>query len=203
MIGCAFGVVVVTLVAGVMAVGRLLGRPGGAYRFGQADPLRRGQRPVVSCRRTTASRLRRSGPLLGGAVSSTWEPPEETSSCSTSGRRGAHPAEARLRPAGGSTSPSRARACASSASTSVTTKSMHRPSSRSSAHLPQCGGQGQLPLLAFRDTLPPSAIPSTLVIDREGRMAASVLDEITEASLRDLVDHDRRRESPAPPQADG
>ena len=42
-------------------------------------------------------------------------------------------------------------------------------------------------LLAFRDTLPPSAIPSTLVIDREGRVAARVLDEVTETSLRDLV----------------
>ncbi len=42
-------------------------------------------------------------------------------------------------------------------------------------------------LLAFRDTLPPSAIPSTLVIDRKGRLAARVLDEVTETSLRDLV----------------
>jgi thiol-disulfide isomerase/thioredoxin len=42
-------------------------------------------------------------------------------------------------------------------------------------------------LLAFRDTLPPSAIPSTLVIDREGRVAARVLDEVTQKSLRDLV----------------
>jgi thiol-disulfide isomerase/thioredoxin len=42
-------------------------------------------------------------------------------------------------------------------------------------------------LLAFRNTLPPSAIPSTLVIDREGRLAARVLDEVTETSLGDLV----------------
>jgi thiol-disulfide isomerase/thioredoxin len=42
-------------------------------------------------------------------------------------------------------------------------------------------------LLAFRDTMPPSAIPTTLVIDREGRMAASIFGEITETSLRDLV----------------
>lgn len=42
-------------------------------------------------------------------------------------------------------------------------------------------------LLAFRDTLPPTSIPSTLVVDREGRLAASVLGRITEASLRDLV----------------
>lgn len=42
-------------------------------------------------------------------------------------------------------------------------------------------------LLAFRDTLPPAAIPSTLVIDREGRMAARVLGPIGEGSLRELV----------------
>jgi thiol-disulfide isomerase/thioredoxin len=42
-------------------------------------------------------------------------------------------------------------------------------------------------LLAFRDTLPPAAIPSTLVVDREGRVAARVLGEITETSLTDLV----------------
>ena len=42
-------------------------------------------------------------------------------------------------------------------------------------------------LLAFRETLPPAAIPSTLVIDRDGRVAARVLGEISETSLRDLV----------------
>lgn len=42
-------------------------------------------------------------------------------------------------------------------------------------------------MLAFRDTLPPNAIPTTLVIDREGRMAARVLGAITETSLRDLL----------------
>jgi thiol-disulfide isomerase/thioredoxin len=42
-------------------------------------------------------------------------------------------------------------------------------------------------LLAFRDTLPPTAIPSTLVVDREGRLAARILGPITEISLRDLV----------------
>lgn len=42
-------------------------------------------------------------------------------------------------------------------------------------------------MLAFRDTLPPNAIPTTLVIDRDGEMAARVLGEITEDSLRDLL----------------
>ncbi len=43
-------------------------------------------------------------------------------------------------------------------------------------------------LLAFRDTLPPAAIPSTLVVDREGRMAARVLGEMSQQSLSDLVE---------------
>jgi thiol-disulfide isomerase/thioredoxin len=42
-------------------------------------------------------------------------------------------------------------------------------------------------LLAFRETLPPAAIPSTLVVDRNGDMAARVIGPITETSLRDLV----------------
>jgi thiol-disulfide isomerase/thioredoxin len=42
-------------------------------------------------------------------------------------------------------------------------------------------------MLAFRDTLPPAAIPTTLVIDREGWVAARVLGAITEPSLRDLI----------------
>ncbi len=42
-------------------------------------------------------------------------------------------------------------------------------------------------LLAFRDTLPANAIPSTVVIDRKGRVAASVLGEISRTTLYDLV----------------
>ncbi len=41
-------------------------------------------------------------------------------------------------------------------------------------------------LLAFRGTLPPSAIPSTVVIDAQGRVAASILGEVP--SRRTLVD---------------
>ena len=37
-------------------------------------------------------------------------------------------------------------------------------------------------LLAFRGTLTPNAIPSTLVIDKKGRIAASILGEVTRAS---------------------
>jgi thiol-disulfide isomerase/thioredoxin len=44
-------------------------------------------------------------------------------------------------------------------------------------------------LLAFRDTLPPEAIPSTLVIDEQGRAAARVLGTVDTGTLVGLV-HD-------------
>jgi thiol-disulfide isomerase/thioredoxin len=43
-------------------------------------------------------------------------------------------------------------------------------------------------LLAFRGTLSPNAIPSTVIVDRQGRVAASVLGEITRTTLYDLVE---------------
>lgn len=43
-------------------------------------------------------------------------------------------------------------------------------------------------LLAFRGTLTPNSIPSTVIIDEEGRVAASVLGEISKTTLYDLVD---------------
>jgi thiol-disulfide isomerase/thioredoxin len=43
-------------------------------------------------------------------------------------------------------------------------------------------------LLAFRGTLTPSSRPSTLVLDREGRVAARVLGKVDATTLRDLVD---------------
>jgi thiol-disulfide isomerase/thioredoxin len=43
-------------------------------------------------------------------------------------------------------------------------------------------------LLAFRGTLTPNSVPSTVVIDPQGRVAASVLGEITRTTLEDLVD---------------
>jgi thiol-disulfide isomerase/thioredoxin len=46
-------------------------------------------------------------------------------------------------------------------------------------------------LLGFADSLPPSAIPSTLVIDDKGRVAARVLGGITAATLADLVEQVR------------
>jgi thiol-disulfide isomerase/thioredoxin len=43
-------------------------------------------------------------------------------------------------------------------------------------------------LLAFRGTLPPSSRPSTLVLDRQGRVAARVLGKVDASTLSDLVD---------------
>nr|WP_152471900.1 TlpA disulfide reductase family protein [Nocardiopsis gilva] len=40
---------------------------------------------------------------------------------------------------------------------------------------------------AFRDTVPPQAIPSTIVIDHEGRIASAVVGETTYNQLTDLV----------------
>ena len=45
---------------------------------------------------------------------------------------------------------------------------------------------GQL-LLAFSDTLPPSSIPSTLVIDRQGQLAARLLGPTTFTELKRVV----------------
>ncbi|MFT3876785.1 MAG: TlpA disulfide reductase family protein [Propioniciclava sp.] len=42
-------------------------------------------------------------------------------------------------------------------------------------------------LLKFASHLPASAIPSTVVVDREGRIAARILGETTETTLRELV----------------
>ncbi len=43
-------------------------------------------------------------------------------------------------------------------------------------------------LLQFRGTLPPQAIPSTLIIDADGGIAARVIGPITEVRLRELLD---------------
>jgi thiol-disulfide isomerase/thioredoxin len=42
-------------------------------------------------------------------------------------------------------------------------------------------------LLAFAGELPPSAIPSTLIIDREGRLAVRVLGEVSKITLVDMI----------------
>ena len=43
-------------------------------------------------------------------------------------------------------------------------------------------------LLVFAGTLPPSAIPSTLIIDEQGRLAARVLGEVSELTLVTMID---------------
>jgi len=43
-------------------------------------------------------------------------------------------------------------------------------------------------LLAFRGTLSPNAIPSTVVIDEKGRVAASVIGEVSKSTLVGLVE---------------
>lgn len=42
-------------------------------------------------------------------------------------------------------------------------------------------------LLSLRGSLPPRAVPSTLVLDREGRVAARVLGQVSQSTLRALV----------------
>lgn len=46
---------------------------------------------------------------------------------------------------------------------------------------------GRLQLL-FADSLPPQAIPSTLVIDRKGRVAARALGKVSAGTLRGMID---------------
>jgi peroxiredoxin len=43
-------------------------------------------------------------------------------------------------------------------------------------------------LLALRGTLPPRSIPSTLVLDRKGRVAYRVLSDVRASTLRGLID---------------
>ncbi len=40
----------------------------------------------------------------------------------------------------------------------------------------------------FADSLPPQAIPSTLIIDRQGRVAARALGKVSESDLRGLIE---------------
>lgn len=46
---------------------------------------------------------------------------------------------------------------------------------------------GRLQLL-FADSLPPQAIPSTLIIDRDGRVAARALGKVSAGTLRGMID---------------
>jgi peroxiredoxin len=61
---------------------------------------------------------------------------------------------------------------------------------------PSIGDDGGRVLLAFRGQLPPTAIPSTLVLDRRGRVAARVIGQVDTATLRGIVS-DVLQERPA------
>jgi len=52
---------------------------------------------------------------------------------------------------------------------------------------PSIYDQGGKTLLAFRGTLSPNSVPSTVVLDPQGRVASSVLGAITRSTLDDLV----------------
>ena len=52
---------------------------------------------------------------------------------------------------------------------------------------PSLNDPGEQVALAFHSTLPPTAIPSTLVIDRGGRIAARVIGEVGYNGLRALI----------------
>ncbi len=52
---------------------------------------------------------------------------------------------------------------------------------------PSVNDPGEQVALAFHSTVPPTAIPSTLVIDRAGRIAARVIGEVSYNGLRALI----------------
>jgi thiol-disulfide isomerase/thioredoxin len=52
---------------------------------------------------------------------------------------------------------------------------------------PSLNDPGEQVALAFHSTVPPTAIPSTLVIDRAGRIAARVIGEVSYNGLRGLI----------------
>ena len=52
---------------------------------------------------------------------------------------------------------------------------------------PSIADSGEQVALAFHSTVPPSAIPSTLVIDRSGKIAARVVGEVSYNGLRELI----------------
>lgn len=44
--------------------------------------------------------------------------------------------------------------------------------------------------LAFSDTIPPNAVPTTLVLDRQGRVAARILGQVSEPSILETIIRD-------------
>lgn len=66
---------------------------------------------------------------------------------------------------------------------------------RFSVTYPSIGSDGGRVLLALRGSLQPSAKPSTLVLDREGRVAARVLGKVDASTLTGLVTDVLREQS--------
>jgi thiol-disulfide isomerase/thioredoxin len=56
---------------------------------------------------------------------------------------------------------------------------------------PSLADDGGRVLLRLRDSLPPTATPSTLVLDRSGRVAARVIGRVDASTLQSLVDDAR------------
>ena len=54
-------------------------------------------------------------------------------------------------------------------------------------HYPSLNDPGDIIALDFQDTVPPAAIPTTLVIGRDGRIAARVIGEVSYPGLRGLI----------------
>jgi thiol-disulfide isomerase/thioredoxin len=54
---------------------------------------------------------------------------------------------------------------------------------------PSLNDPGDEIALAFRDTVPPAGIPTTLVIGRNGRISARVIGSVTYPGLRGLISH--------------
>ena len=52
---------------------------------------------------------------------------------------------------------------------------------------PSLNDHGEQIVLAFHSTVPPSAIPTTLVIDRSGHIAARVVGEVSYSGLKNLI----------------
>ena len=49
-------------------------------------------------------------------------------------------------------------------------------------------GEGDSAILAFADSLPAVAVPTTYVLDRQGRVATRLLDRATYSTLRGLIE---------------
>ena len=78
----------------------------------------------------------------------------------------------------------------SSSASRARTTIRHRPrpsSGASRSATPASTIQRARVLLTFAGELPPSAIPSTMIIDRQGRLAVRVLSGVSKITLVDMI----------------